>query len=134
MTATQHTPDWFPATQAHDINGEPIYSLDTLRSMFEVRDLPGGQLVLKRTKDLWLKFALVSFAESEIGGANEMVGVEMHGSGTLGSLRECRHTWWGNTGGYVFYPNGVRITAMFRELAEFFDDMADVRRAAEATT
>ena len=46
-----------------------------------------------------------------------------HGSGPAASLRECRHTYWGepdNTG-YIFYPPFEVIEAALRELRRFFD-------------
>lgn len=52
------------------------------------------------------------------------VDIVFHGSGPGGAkgvtLRELRHTYWGEDG-YVFYPNGTLIAAAFAALGEWFD-------------
>ena len=107
--------------------GDMLYLLDDLRSQFDVRDLPhGGQLVLKRKDGSnWLEFAVMMFARSNTDGSNTLVSCVFHGDGPGGkggSLRECRHTYWGEDG-YIFYPDGALISSAFAMLSEFFDDM-----------
>lgn len=43
-----------------------------------------------------------------------------HGSGPSGSLRECRHIWWGENG-YTYYADFALIEAALRELRRWFD-------------
>jgi hypothetical protein len=42
------------------------------------------------------------------------------GCGPSGSLRELRHTWWGENG-YIYYVNGELITDAFAKLRQWFD-------------
>jgi hypothetical protein len=116
-------PDWLPY-HAEDL--DIVYRLDELRDRFEVRDLEGGGwLVLNVTPSSnWLRFAVLDFA-GQVSGQSERASCVFYGEGPGGkddSLRECRHTYWGENG-YLFYPNGALIAAAFRELSEFYDDM-----------
>lgn len=106
---------------------DQYYSLDQLRSKFEVTELvPGsGWLVVHRPEpEFWTSFAVVQFATSDGDDKNIEVAIVFRGEGTGGVLRECRHTYWGPDGkGYIFYPNGRVIAAAFKELSKYFDDM-----------
>lgn len=53
----------------------------------------------------------------------DVFGVVAHGCGFAGSLRECRHTYFGEPGddGYVFYVEPWMLTWAFEKLAEYFD-------------
>ena len=69
--------DWLPMGVASEVgDGDDIvYPLDELRSKFDVRELDKlGRLVLyrKNADDLWLFFAVMTFAHSEMNGANTM--------------------------------------------------------------
>ncbi len=112
---------WLKREQTEE--GEPpLYPLKEAETQYDVVKLTGkGWLVLKRETDLWLKFAVLEFHSSD---EKDQVTTTclFHGEGTLGSLRECRHTYWGESG-YLFYPNGPLITAALQQLSEFFDDM-----------
>lgn len=118
-------PNWLPvSTSERFVPGDRkfSYSLDELRGLpFELRELPGGWLVLKRD-EFWIRFAVLEFATSDTDDANEFDHLLFYGEGPGGALRECRHTYWGEDG-YIFYPNGVLISAAFRELSEFFDEL-----------
>ncbi len=56
--------------------------------------------------ELWLDFVFLEFCSGD--GKETQCEVLMHGSGPLGALKECRHTYWGD-GGYLFYPNATHI-------------------------
>ncbi len=43
------------------------------------------------------------------------------GAGVSGSLRELRHTQWGDEDGYIPSPDGALIASAFSELATWFD-------------
>lgn len=108
-------------------NGDVVYPLDKARAKYVVREIvPDCWLVLDHlpTDDnIWLHFAVLDFNRSDGDGKNVLADCIFHGEGPVGNLRECRHTYWGENG-YVFYPNGKRIAAAFKALAEFYDDMA----------
>ncbi len=109
------------------LNNDTVYSLDRARERYEVRELGyGGYLVLNHEPaTLWLNFAVLEFHSSEADGGNVQLSCVFHGEGPSSSLRECRHTYWGESG-YLFYPDGRIIAAAFKELAEFYDEMAVV--------
>lgn len=44
----------------------------------------------------------------------------LRGSGPSGSLRECRHIWWGERG-YTYYLNFALAERVFKELRRWFD-------------
>ena len=125
--SAHHRPDWMHGEDERD---HFVYSIDHLRASVdvEVRDLSGGWLVLKRdatdspSRGLWLRFAVLEFFQSDVGGANPFGACLFFGDGPVGNLRECRHTYWGEDG-YVFGPNGKLIVAALRALSEFYDDL-----------
>lgn len=125
---TPYRPDWLNGREERDYF---VYSIDELRATdgLDVRELPGGWLILQRAKDhggLWLRFAVLDFFQSEMNGQNELATCLFFGDGPGGkageSLRECRHTYWGEDG-YIFYPDGPLIAAAFEALSEFYDDL-----------
>jgi hypothetical protein len=111
---------------------EQVYPLDKAKARYEVRDLcQNGWIVLKWDKEKsWLKFAVLQFCTAEHdpsdtrGYSNIKAYCVFYGDGPSGSLRECRHTYWGEDG-YLFYPDGRIIAAAFKALSEFYDDMGE---------
>lgn len=89
---------------------EIVYSLDKIPVAYEIREITNGWVVLNWHDETWLKFAVLESDGSSV----------FHGEGPSGSLRECRHTYWGYDG-YIFYPNARLITDAFRVLSEFYD-------------
>jgi hypothetical protein len=82
-------------------------------------------LLAKTTDGLHVEFAVFGFHDGPATRNGEVVSPEhhimiMHGSGPSGSLRECRHTWWGENG-YVHYLHFAAIEAALRELRRWFD-------------
>ncbi len=121
---------WLPgAREGCSLDKDEVwYALDEIRAGCDVRELNGGWLALIKSETTpgsnWMSFAVLAFAQSEVGGEDTLVYLVFHGEGPGGpdSLRECRHTYWGEDG-YIFYPNGALITSAFASLAEFFDDI-----------
>ena len=114
--------DWIRKTEGHN-EGYIVYSLDDAKAKYEVRELNGGYLVLNWDNEkLWLKFAVMSFYSANGDGSHVYLSVEFYGEGPSGSLRECRHTYWGKDG-YLFFPNGKLITSALAALSEFYDDL-----------
>lgn len=124
-------PDWLRPYGKELDHGCPFigYALDELRKKFDVRELPGGWLVLKHDSTFgnWMQFTVLQFATSNSDGSNEFGSIVFYGDGPGGkpdeSLRECRHTYWGEDG-YIFYPNGKLISSAFAALSEFYDELA----------
>lgn len=126
---TKKGPGWLVPYVQQDHNGEPVYPIDKLRVEFDVRELPGGWIVFQHESKYgnWKYFAVLRFAQSETNGENELDSIVFYGDGPGGkpeeSLRECRHTYWGEDG-YIFYPDGKLIVAALTALSEFYDDLA----------
>lgn len=115
--------DWMTPhkCEVNDID-EPVYSLKEARQGNEVKELDGGWFVYNIRDNLHVQFAVFHLSYGD--DKDTMMSCVFHGTGPSGSLRECRHTWWGDDEGYVFYPPGRLITQAFQCLSEFFDDMA----------
>lgn len=120
-------PKWLKKIEEPLLDNGSYFSLQDAREKFEVRELikDHAWLVLKRVSDeesVFLDFAVLEFATQVVGNEEVECQVVFHGHGLSGALRECRHTWWGEEG-YLYYVNGPTITAAFRALSEFFDEM-----------
>lgn len=114
---------WLSATLSDD-SKTPIYFMGQIKEKYEVTQLnKDGYLVLNWCPDkFWLQFAVLTFYSSDLDGSNVWCELLFNGHGPSDSLRECRHTYWGENG-YVFYPNAPVIVAAFEALSEFFDGM-----------
>lgn len=114
--------DWLGDAGGSDIDS--TYSLGKIKAQFDVRELTrDGWLALHWDEErIWLKFAVLEFHTSDVNNENILVSCLFHGEGPTGSLRECRHTWWGEDG-YLFYPDGAIISAALKALSEHFDQM-----------
>lgn len=113
-----------------DHDGEPVYWEPEVRAAATtIVDLPGGLLAVAEPLDgSWTHVAIFAY----VGGPATQNGVEveprcyqriMHGEGPSGSLRELRHTHWGDphNAGYIFYPSANLICAAFSALERWFD-------------
>lgn len=69
----------------------------------------------------WMDFAFLAFAYSDIDYKNTCAEIMMLGGGPTGALRECRHTYWGDKDGYIFYPKARHIRAALDWLEKFYD-------------
>ncbi len=92
----------------------------------EVIALDGGLLAV-RQEDIHVSFVVFrrECGESYVTDQYEprtpaYYSVLFHGDGPSGSLRELRHTTWGESG-YIYYPNGLLISDAFKHLARWFD-------------
>jgi hypothetical protein len=70
--------------------------------------IPGCLWVVERITDCWCEFIFLTFSFED----DSVIGTEklFSASGPLASLKECRHTYWGDDG-YIFYPNMDYIIA-----------------------
>ncbi len=114
---------------------EPSYSLDEITKISnELIKLDGScWLALKVTtsfdddkaetlENCWMQFGLFRFVSAESDNSNTLVDVIFHGEGPTGSLRECRHIWWGQCGdGYTFYLPGQAVISALKELGKYYD-------------
>lgn len=85
-------------------------------------------LLVKISNETHVEFAVFVFNDGPTTVNGEIVDPErhillFHGSGPSGSLRECRHTYWGevDNAGYIHYPNFATIESALRELRRWFD-------------
>lgn len=67
----------------------------------------------------WIRWALLENAGGDNAGA--FYSCAMSGEGPAGSLREPRHTWFGEGNGYIFYVHARLIAETFRRLEYWFD-------------
>jgi hypothetical protein len=106
-----------------------LYSLDKIKAQnpeYEICHLSRGGFIILNTKYDHVRFAVMKIYSASESGT--VIACIFHGEGPSGSLRECRHTWWGedDNDGYIFYPSGQIICSAFIKLSEFFDDMIGI--------
>lgn len=116
--------DWLKHQVRDDIGTDTklVYSLNDIKALnLDVIELAdAGILVIQKEDDLHVNFALLQ--EDCDDGEDRFFSVVFHGRGPSGSLRECRHTYWGEDGnGYIFYPPFDLIIAALNELKKYFD-------------
>lgn len=118
---------WVP-TQRHD---DVVYHLQD-QEFDRAIDLPDEGKLLIHIEDTKVDFAVLEWwggpsTDTKTGEVVEPTGYRMavRGHGFGSPLRECRHTWWGETdnGGYIFYPNFTVIAAAGLALREWFDEI-----------
>lgn len=115
--------DWLKIVKNY--NGDDAYTLDSAKDFEVVELFQNGKLILNFDKNKFiLNFAVMSFCSSDMDGENILLSPVFNGSGCLGNLRECRHTWWGDEDGYVYYPDGRLIKDAFDKLSKYFDEMS----------
>lgn len=106
---------------------DPVFDLAAIvRTAKTTRDLPNSGLLAVNIEDE-LHVSFVVFREAMGPSTKDGVVVDgakmevlFHGSGPSGSLRELRHTNWGEDG-YIFDPDMSIIGAAFTALGEWFD-------------
>lgn len=103
---------------------KPIYRLADFKATHAVEKLTGSSWLAIDERDGWVDFLLLEFT-SECDEFGVVVSIPVRGSGTTGSLRELRHTWWGDENdredGYWFYPNLEAVALMAIRLQRYFD-------------
>jgi hypothetical protein len=126
--------EWLKECQIKEpcIDDSISYSLLKLKKKFLVKelDIESGWLIYTGPKPdegdyeiygWWMEFAVMRFHCQTHGDPDIEVSCVFHGEGPAnGSLRECRHTWWGEEG-YIFYPKRVLIVKALEALSEFYD-------------
>lgn len=110
-------------TQRHFGTDDPEYLLDDLKEVFdECTELGKGFWALLRRSEIWIEVSFVEFASSKTDGSNTMVSHVFSSSGPEGSLRECRHSYFGpEAQGYVFYMDFGQMRAALKYMEQFFD-------------
>lgn len=120
------TVNWDTYIRSKDNCNDNIYFLDDFQaSELQVEQLNDNLWVVhnyKVNKDnyCWLEFAFFEFNSSDGDGSNIELTMMMNGNGPVGSLKECRHTYWGKEG-YMFYPNRTHINAALKWLSAYYD-------------
>jgi hypothetical protein len=109
-----------------DHNDDPIYSGKHIRELATVVVNLEGQGLLAVLEDgIHISFAVFRWEQGSASGdpPDEWYQRVFHGSGPSGSLRELRHTYWGETdnSGYIFYAPGKLIADAFKQLERWFD-------------
>jgi hypothetical protein len=123
-------------TALTDHNGDPVYAEPDIRRVathaIELVGSPNQQncngLLAVCEDGIHVEFSVFRFASGPAtidGVVVEPATYEVvfYGGGPSSSLRELRHTYWGqaDNGGYIFYPNAKLITAAFAALRRWFD-------------
>lgn len=99
----------------------PCYAeADVKSKATETFDLHHDGLLAVLVDGVHVSFVVFEFHSSDADGKNKRLARVFHGSGPSGSLRELRHTHWGDDG-YVFYPSAKTIAEAFAHLAKWFD-------------
>lgn len=82
----------------------------------------GGRLIVHgAVEDVHIEWALLDCVSSQHSdGSPDQYEVAMHGSGVGSSLREARHTYFGEKG-YIYYVNPALLAWAFGCLREWFD-------------
>lgn len=114
----------------HEGCHNPVYSLDDLRVAWEHCEelIPGALWALRSSHDgTWLDVAFVEYEHQWSGDpevfVTHMMSCDGPGSETEHSLRECRHTYFGDMlQGYVYYMRFAHIEAALKYLRRFFDE------------
>jgi len=120
--------DWLKPCETIS-DDEIVYRKKDVEDKFKLVNLKkDAVIVLYEESEAWLSFAVLEFncaIQTEESGEFDDIYLQtvFHGGGTTGSLRECRHTYWGRADGYLFYPDGVVIADALDKLSEYFDDM-----------
>lgn len=117
---------WDKYSFGQDNCNDLLYKLDTLKENFQYEELiPESLWVMHNNnpdKDGYcsLDFAFFDFNSSDGDGSNVELNMIMYGWGPTGTLKECRHTYWGKDG-YIFYPNKKKIEIILNWLSVYFD-------------
>lgn len=115
----------------HDI---ALYVVESQNATHRVL-LGNDAWLLVHEDGIHIAFAVFVFCMGPVTGPTDRSDIKpdpvkhtmlFHGSGPSGSLRECRHIWWGEREdpemrGYTYYLNFATVEAAFRELRRWFD-------------
>ena len=111
----------------HD--GDVVWPEEAIRAAAgEVIELAGDGLLAVHDDDGAVSFAVFQWQQGPATKDGKIVdGTKyrhvFHGRGFAGSLRELRHTYWGEQpdSNYIFYPRGDLIADAFAKLRRWFD-------------
>lgn len=120
------TQDPFELLPKHDPfnNDSDYYDLKEVKELFpHLRNKDNTWVFVKEHENkVTLDFCVFESAGSY--NDSQYLKLIFRGWGTGASLRECRHTHWGEdqeNPGYIFYPNPAAISNAFELLKEWFD-------------
>lgn len=119
---------WSAITAHKNSCDEPIFILGKIKEKFTVEELISESLWVahdyaKNEKGYcWMNFGFFEFKSIEMGKNYNHAECDMlmYGSGPVGALKECRHTYWGDNG-YIFYPNKQNIIKALEWLEKFYE-------------
>lgn len=94
---------------------EISYSLNSLRKDFEIVELHNG-VIAYRINDLWMDFYVFNFHCGKHDDEDYILF--WNGQGTLGNLKELRHSYFQE---YVFYANLKLIEQASQWLQTYFE-------------
>lgn len=107
--------------------GESFWKLSDIRKSFVecVEIIKDSAWLAVNNDDNCISYILFDFMMSDGNGINIKVKTVFFGHGYGGSLREMRHTYFGNdfreVDGYLYYPPCKAIAAAFDYLGKYFD-------------
>ena len=107
-----------PPEQIDDWDND--YLVEAIKCDYKTFDIDGGMIVWIE-KDCWAEFFVFEVSASWVDDKQKehsVADIVWHGNGTLGSLRELRHSYFNP---YLFYINAKLIEASFKELRKHFD-------------
>jgi hypothetical protein len=114
-------PDQLTSTpHLNGIEGDVTYSLNEIKLKFDIVELqPEQSWFVSQSDGNWMEWAVFEWAGGLIG-ENPDASLLFYGGGTLGSLREMRHTYFPDNG-YVFYFPIKTMQLALAELSKYFD-------------
>lgn len=110
----------------HGASGGFVYDLAHIKATAtRCIELERGLLAVDDSDPVHVSFVVFDFHSGPSTRDGDVVDGEkmslvFHGNGPSSSLRELRHTYWGEDG-YLFYAQGRLIAAAFIALNEWFD-------------
>lgn len=105
-------------------NCGPLYRLPADLGAFTVLEHQDSRLlVTEEPESTWTHWVLLQWSRSKGDGSDPQYSHIAHGEGPAGSLRESRHTYFGDPGegGYVFYLNAELLCWALGKLKRWFD-------------
>lgn len=93
-----------------DHKDDPVYrDADIRAAATHVINLDGRDLIAVLERQVAVSFVVFAFSQSNVDGSDTLYERVFHGNGFSGSLRELRHTFWGeaDNAGYLLSERNV---------------------------
>lgn len=100
------------------IGDHTMYKLSDMLKNFTVVPVTKGLYAIEDNQEHWIDVCFMTLDSSMDN--EEFLSELFRSSGTLGCLRECRHTYFPDDG-YVFYMNKGDMVAALEYLEKYFD-------------